>query len=175
MNECTTSKSQKKREMHQLQRLGERLMDLKIETLKDFQLNEALFSAISEAKRLKSREALRRQKQYIGKLMKGVDLEPILEKFQAIELEQTVSTRTFKDLEAMRAALIADGNEAINKTIERIPQVDRQKLRQLTKRSRAEVKDNLPPQAQRALFKFLREALQAQTCAQDETTATPSS
>src|SRR3954453_18746964 len=71
------SKSERKRNAHDAQHLGEELIRLKELDLKAFELPETLYDAIVEARRLTSRTAMVRQRQYIGKLMRGVDLDPI--------------------------------------------------------------------------------------------------
>ncbi len=71
------SKSSRKREAHSLQKLGERLTELRPDELDQLPLPERLREAIDEAKKLKQRGALHRQRQYIGKLMRDVELEPL--------------------------------------------------------------------------------------------------
>jgi ribosome-associated protein len=71
------SKSAKKREYLALQKLGEDLIGLNEPDLRKMELDEDLLEAVLEARRIKSHGALRRQKQYIGKLMRHVDPEPI--------------------------------------------------------------------------------------------------
>jgi ribosome-associated protein len=68
--------------MHQLQALGERLVQLKEPYLLGLGLSDSLLDAIAEAKRIKGHGAIRRQNQLIGKLMRDIDIEPI-EKFFA--------------------------------------------------------------------------------------------
>jgi ribosome-associated protein len=71
------SKSARKREAHSLQKLGEHLATLKESELAQLPLPEVLLEALREAKRLKQRGALHRQRQYIGKLMRDIELEPL--------------------------------------------------------------------------------------------------
>jgi ribosome-associated protein len=71
------SKSARKREFLALQKLGEDLIALKESELREIGLDENLLEAVLEARRIKSNSALRRQKQYIGKIMRSVDPEPI--------------------------------------------------------------------------------------------------
>lgn len=71
------SKSARKREAHALQKLGERLIAMRESELAALPLPESLAEAIHEARRLKSRSALARQRQYIGKLMREVDIAPL--------------------------------------------------------------------------------------------------
>jgi ribosome-associated protein len=71
------SKSQRKRDAHALQKLGERLVQMRAAELATLPLPESLREAIDEARRLTSRAALARQRQYIGKLMREVELAPL--------------------------------------------------------------------------------------------------
>jgi ribosome-associated protein len=71
------SRSSRKRQAEALQRLGVRLVELKAGELAALELPEQLLAAVLEARRLKDRGALARQRQYIGKLMRNVDPEPI--------------------------------------------------------------------------------------------------
>jgi len=69
------SKSARKREYLALQKLGEELLTLRESDLLGIELDEDLLEAVLEARRIKSHGALRRQKQYIGKLMRNIDPE----------------------------------------------------------------------------------------------------
>ena len=77
MDDTKPSKSARKREYLALQKLGEELITIRESDLQSMPLDEDLLEAIMEASRIKSHGALRRQKQYIGKLMRHVDPEPI--------------------------------------------------------------------------------------------------
>ena len=72
------SKTEQKKAMERLQALGERLAGLGTQKLKKMPISETLFLALEELKRLKAHEAVRRQKQYIGKLMREENEEAIL-------------------------------------------------------------------------------------------------
>ena len=77
MDETKPSKSERKREHLALQKLGEALIPLQEQDLRAMDLDEELLEAVLQAKRMSKRGALRRQKQYIGKLMGRLDPEPI--------------------------------------------------------------------------------------------------
>ena len=77
MTETKPSKSARKREFLALQKLGEQLIGVKESDLNAMGLDEGLLEAVRDAQRIRSHGALRRQKQYIGKLMRGIDPEPI--------------------------------------------------------------------------------------------------
>ena len=90
MDDIKPSKSARKREYLALQRLGESLIPLQEPDLLALDLDEELLEAVLEARRMKKRGALRRQKQYIGKLMSRLDPEPIRD---AVERLQNRGTR----------------------------------------------------------------------------------
>ncbi len=77
MDETKPSKSAKKREYLALQKLGEELISLRESELQSMPLDEDLREAVLEARRMKSHGALKRQKQYIGKIMRHLDPESI--------------------------------------------------------------------------------------------------
>lgn len=71
------SKTQLKRQMHELQRLGQDLVALPPAQLRRIELPELLREQIEAARQISSREALRRQLQYIGRLMRNADADSI--------------------------------------------------------------------------------------------------
>ena len=77
MDETKPSKSARKREYLARQKLGEELIPLQESDLLAMGLDEELLEAVLAAKRMNKHGALRRQKQYIGKLMGRIDPEPI--------------------------------------------------------------------------------------------------
>lgn len=77
MTDLKPSKSARKSEFLALQKLGEELITLKERDLREIGLAPDLLEAVLEARRIKSNSALRRQKQYIGKIMRNIDPEPI--------------------------------------------------------------------------------------------------
>jgi ribosome-associated protein len=91
--ELPPSKSARKREAHALQKLGEDLVALRGPDLDRLPLPESLRDAIDEARRLTSRGALARQRQYIGKLMRDIDVEPILAALGALTEERNARAR----------------------------------------------------------------------------------
>ena len=77
MTELKPSKSARKREYLALQKLGEELITLQLSDLESLPLDDDLLDAVLEARQMKAHGALRRQKQYIGKLMRHIDPEPL--------------------------------------------------------------------------------------------------
>jgi ribosome-associated protein len=91
--ELPPSKSARKREAHALQKLGEDLVALRAADLARLPLPETLRDAIDEARRLTSRGALARQRQYIGKLMRDIDVAPIQAALAALTEERNTRAR----------------------------------------------------------------------------------
>lgn len=84
MDDTKPSKSARKRAYLALQKLGEELITLRESDLQAMPLDEELRDAVLEARRIKAHGALRRQKQYIGKLMGRIDPEPIREALERL-------------------------------------------------------------------------------------------
>ena len=152
-----TSKSQLKRDSQKLQNLGAQLVDMPENHLQKFSLDESLKSAIYEARRLKSRNAKRRQIQYIGKLMRNIDLTEIEQTINRLNHQSKTYRQHFSKLEAWRERLINEGNSAIEALIEIYPNADRQQLRNLQRQANREAELKKPPTASRKLFKYLQE------------------
>ncbi|TPW15256.1 MAG: hypothetical protein FD130_1235 [Halothiobacillaceae bacterium] len=150
------SRSQLKRDVEALQRLGEQLIALKPHALDNLPLNDKLRAAIDEAQRLTANGALRRQRQYIGRLMRESDTGPLLIAFDKLKKNDERRTALFHQLERLRDRLLSEGDEAIGDLLERYPQADRAQVRQLTRNAAAESARQQPPKSARQLFTYLR-------------------
>lgn len=151
----SVSKSRRKRECDAMQKLGEALIELKLSELEDLELSDALFAAIMEARKLKSRSALKRQRQYIGKLMRETDSELIEKKLAAIHHRHDFNTARFKQTEQWRDRLLNDDNSAVTELISAYTSIDRQLINQLVRQARKENEQHKPPAAARKLFRYL--------------------
>jgi ribosome-associated protein len=107
-NDQRPSKTQRKKAMHELQSLGERLVELKEDRLAAIELPEELREAVREARRVRSHEGRRRQMQYIGKLMRGIDPEPIREQFAAWDGQSRAHIALEHEITAWRERLMED-------------------------------------------------------------------
>jgi ribosome-associated protein len=119
------SKSARKRAAHAAQDLGEALIGLREAELVALALPERLTEAIREARRLTSRAAGARQRQYIGKLMRDVDAEPIRAALAARSERDALETQLFKRAEGWRERLLTDGEGALAELAELRPGLDR--------------------------------------------------
>ena len=160
MQDEIVSKTKRKQEMHELQRLGVELVALSESLLGDMALDAPLLGAILEAKRIRSHEAKRRQMQYIGRLMRDVDPGPIRERLAALRGESVQAAAAHRRLEALRGRLL-DDDAALTEFAAAHPQADLQALRALLRNARKEMKEGKPPRAYRELFRFLKDAQSA--------------
>lgn len=151
------SKSQLKRDSQKLQILGQQLVDMPEKNLQKFTLEESLLRAIYEARRLKSREARRRQIQCIGKLIRSADLDALEQTMDRLNHQSKTYRQQFAKIENWRQRIIDKGAPAIEALIEIYPNADRQQLRNLRRQASREQQQNRPPVASRKLFKYLRE------------------
>jgi ribosome-associated protein len=155
MQDEIVSKTKRKREMHELQALGVALVALPQSQLDDLALGDSLHKAVLEAKRISAHEGRRRQMQYIGKLMRGVDPAPIRARLEEITGGSAQANARHKRLEALRERLLAD-ESALTEFAATHPSADLQALRALIRNSRKEQKEGKPPRASRELFRLLK-------------------
>ena len=152
------SKSALKREMTNLQKIGEDLIKLSPAKLDKIPMPEELIEAVMLARRLKNREGKRRQMQYIGKIMRTADSEKILMSLSLFDHKSEEFRREQHRLEEWRDRLIIEGDKAISELILELPKIDRKHLRQLIRQASKEALENKPAAASRKIFKYLKES-----------------
>ena len=150
------SKSEIKRDAEALKKLGEKLVELTPAKLDKIPLDDNLQEAIFLAQRLQ-KEARRRQLQYIGKLLRSTDVEPIQEALDKIENKHLQQQIVLHKLELLRDELIEQGDTALTRLLNDYPQADRQQLRNLIRSAKKEREQNNPAKAYRELFQCLKE------------------
>jgi ribosome-associated protein len=149
------SKTRRKREMLELQTLGATLAALPEAQLERIALPEELREAVVQARRIRSHEAKRRQMQYVGRLMREVDSEPIRTQLAALEGGSAQAAAAHRRLEAWRARLLED-DAALTEFAGAHPDADLQKIRTLIRNARQEQQQSKPPRAYRELFRMLK-------------------
>ena len=150
------SKSQRKRDMHALQAIGEKLTGLNNEQLSKIEMSDKLRFAITEMQRITKHEARRRQLQYIGRLMRDEESEGIIDAIAKIENAHLESAKDLHDLEIWRDRLINETKETLTEFIAEHPDADVQHLRHLIRNAQKEKETEKPAGGSRALFRFLR-------------------
>jgi len=153
------SKTQRKRECDEVLELGEKMIALNREELAQINMDEELRSAIEEAQRIKSNSALKRQKHFIAKVMRGLDDETLAAQVERVLHKHDIYNADFKRMEKWRDLIIENGDRGINDFLDEYPQADRSHLRQLVRNAAREKKNNKPPAAYRQIFKYIREVV----------------
>jgi ribosome-associated protein len=155
VDDVIASRSQRKREALDLQKLGQRLVELDAGDLATVPVPPELDDAISLWRRIRSHEAKRRQLQFIGKLMRRIDLAPIEAALNRIDGSSAEARYAFHQLEIWRDRLVEDGS-ALTEYLDAHPQADRQALRHQIARVRKATDEDQRRNQSRALFRLLR-------------------
>jgi ribosome-associated protein len=155
--EVIISKSQLKRESTALQEMGEELVALPASKLAKIPMPDELAEAVALARKIKARGGLKRQLQYIGKIMRSIDAEPIEQALNELRNAAGKEAAKFHRLEQWRDRLIGEGDAAMGELLEEFPHADRQHLRQLIRNAQTEAAKGKPPKSAREIFRYLRE------------------
>jgi ribosome-associated protein len=152
------SKTQLKKDAHELQDLGAALVALPDDRLQGLAVSEGLLDAVKQYKKTRTHEGRRRQMQYIGKLMRRNDVEPIREAVTAMQLGHAKDSLALHEAERWRAELIAS-DDALTRWVAHHPQSDLQQLRSLIRAARKDaalVPEQRNSRAYRELFQYIK-------------------
>jgi ribosome-associated protein len=152
------SKTQRKKEMHALQALGQQLVDLSRDQLARVELPDELREAIDFAHRVTSHEGRRRHLQYIGKLMRQVDADAIRAAIGRATGESRAAVAQMHLAERWRDRLL-DDDAALTAFMAERPGADLQWLRSTIRAARREHAAGQPPKHARALYRWLHDEL----------------
>lgn len=150
------SKSQRKRDMDALQDLGKKLTEYTPARLKKVPMSDNLREALVEMARLTANGARARQLQYIGRLMRSEDVEPIRSALEMIEGKSHAEIARMHRLEKLRERFLED-ESMLTEIGNEFPELDLARLRQLRRNALKERSENKPPKAFREIFQILRE------------------
>lgn len=128
------SRGDQKKSSDRLQALGERLAEMSEAQLRKLPIDEALLKALLDFKHIKAHEAIRRQRQFIGKLMRQVDEAALLNALNPLR-----NPALQRQLDLLMARLITHGDELLGEVMSRFPDADRHTLRTLVRLARKEV------------------------------------
>lgn len=151
------SRSQLKRENQELRDMGEQLVLLAKSQLEKITLDDSLKAAIKEARRLKNLDARRRQLQYIGKLLRNIDVTEIKHSLEKLNHQSQTFRQHFAMLEEWRDRIINEGSDAIEDFLAQFPEADRQQLRNLQRQACREKSQNKSSTASDKIFKYIRQ------------------
>lgn len=156
------SKSQVKREMTALQKLGEQLIDMNDKQLATIPAEEKLLDAIYEARKMPHREARRRHLQFIGRIMRETNHEEIQAAVDKLQARNDQHIHRQHQIERFRDLLIEGDKQIFQTLVTNCPGIDVQHLKQLVRSAQKERDENQPPKSSRKLFSYIREELEKQ-------------
>jgi len=169
------SKSQLKREMTALQKMGEELVAQSRDRVKRVPLPEDVRDAILECQQITNHEGRRRQLQFVGKKMRTLDAEEVAAVQRTLDSWRGASkadTNAMHMLERRRDKLLAN-DAALTELLAEHPAADAQQLRTLIRNARKEQAENKPPKAYREIFQLLKQLQAASEPDESEAEETP--
>ncbi len=158
------SKTQLKAEADEKQALGEALLTLRADLMARLDLPDKLLDAIKDARKITNFEGRRRQMQFIGKLMRPLDPEPIREAINEQLNGSAQLTLALHLAEQWRDRLVAE-DEALGSWLNEYPGTDAQQLRALIRQARKDYKPEKPGEAPRhgksyrEIFQLVKETM----------------
>jgi ribosome-associated protein len=153
------SKSARKRDATALQELGVQLAGLPDAEMGNLDLPENLVTALKALRRLSSRGAQVRQRQYIGKLMRSIDAEPVLAKLADRKRKHDMEIRHFQRIEQWRDRLLAEPDSTLKELLTEHPRADAALLTKLLTKIDRERTEQRSPAGTRELFAYLRQLM----------------
>jgi ribosome-associated protein len=165
------SRSMLKRASQELQVLGKQLLEMPDSRLDDLNMPERLRDALADYKKTKSFEGKRRQLQFIGKVMRLIDAEPLREAVAEFQLGHARNALSLHQAERWRAELLSDDKDVVTNWAAEYPGTDLQQLRALIRNARKDAAlepEKRSGRAYRELFQYIKHAMAEQDKAEDE-------
>jgi ribosome-associated protein len=164
MNEISTendateiSKSQRKRDAHELLDLAKKLISMPETRLSNLPLDPDLREAVDFARSIRPHGARKRQLMTVGKMLRNRETDPLMDAVNNIDQKNRQVNARFHHIEAWRDHLIEGSDRELSELLEQSPTTNAQTLRQLIRNAKKEAKLGKPPSAARKLFKLLQE------------------
>ena len=154
--DSVTSKTELKKDSKKIQQFGRKISELTINNIEAFKFPLNIYEATIDLKNLKSNSAKKRQVQYLGKLLREIDLTDALIVMKQLKVSSQREIQRNHIIEGWRDKLLSN-NESITEFVDEYPQIDRQSLRQAISNTQKEKKDNKPPKYSKQLFKLLKD------------------
>lgn len=153
------SRTQVKKEVEELQKLGERLISLSKAQLLSIDIPQELIDTVLLSKSITTNKAKRRQKQYIGALMREIDIDPILKALRNLDDGLPLGNSNSSEVKDLLKKLTDGDDSSIERIVEKYPKADRQKLRQLVRNARKEKLAAKSQKATKNLQHYIREVI----------------
>jgi ribosome-associated protein len=152
------SKSQRKREAHDLLDLAKNLVSMSETRLKKLPMDQDLREEVEFARSIRAHGARKRQLMTVGKMLRKRDNEQLLDAVNNVNLKNKQVNARFHHIEAWRDRLIEGSDRELSELLEQTSNDNAQTLRQLIRNAKKEVRLEKPAAASRKLFKLLRDS-----------------
>lgn len=156
--EAFESRTEIKKAAQAVTDLGEKIAQMTEAQIHKLQLPQEFTDAVLMLKSMGKGPALKRQKMFVGKLLRQNEalIVEIKGKLAELEAKQKQQTAHFHQLELWRDRLLNEGDAALSELLEHYPQIDRQQMRQWIRNASKEAQQNKPPKSSREIFQYLK-------------------
>ena len=151
------SKTELKKDSKKIQEFGRRISELTINNIEAFKFPSNIYEATIDLKNIKSNSAKKRQVQYLGKLLREIDLTDAFLTMKQLKVSSQKEIQRNHIIEDWRDRLLSN-NDSITQFVDEYPKIDRQSLRQTISNAQ---KDNKSPKYSRQLFKLIKDIIMA--------------
>ena len=151
------SKTELKKDYKKIQEFGRRISELTINNIEAFKFPSNIYEATIDLKNIKSNSAKKRQVQYLGKLLREIDLTDAFLIMKQLKVSSQKEIQRNHIIEDWRDKLLSN-NDSITQFVDEYPKIDRQSLRQTISNAQ---KDNKSPKYSRQLFKLIKDIIMA--------------
>lgn len=151
------SKTELKKDSKKIQEFGRRISELTINNIEAFKFPSNIYEATIDLKNIKSNSAKKRQVQYLGKLLREIDLTDAFLIMKQLKVSSQKEIQRNHIIEDWRDKLLSN-NDSITQFVDEYPKIDRQSLRQTISNAQ---KDDKSPKYSRQLFKLIKDIIMA--------------
>ena len=158
--DSTISKTELKKDSKKIQAFGRKISELTINNIELFKFPSNIYEATIDLKNLKSNSAKKRQVQYLGKLLREIDLANAFLVMKQLKVTSQKEIQRNHIIEGWRDKLL-NNNDSLTEFFDEYPKVHRQSVRQTISNAQKEKKDSKPPKYSRQLFKLIKDIIMA--------------
>ena len=156
--EVVVSKTELKKDSKKIQAFGKKISELTVKNIETFKFSPNIYEAIIGLKNIKSNAAKKRQVQYVGKLLREIDLTHAFLIIEQLKVSSQKEIQQNHSIEKWRDELLINA-DSITQFFNQYPNIDRQSLRQAITNAQRERKEKKSPKYSRQLFKLLKEII----------------
>ena len=156
--DSVTSKTELKKDSKKIQQFGRKISELTLNNIEAFKFPVNIYEATVDLKDLKSNSAKKRQVQYLGKLLREIDLTDAFIIMKQLKVSSQKEIQRNHIIEDWRDKLL-NNNESITEFVDLYPNINRQSLRQTILNAQKEKNNNKPPKYSKQLFKFIKDII----------------